>query len=200
MEAELEQRIQTAIRVAGLLFSRGKVSGATGNISFRYRGQIFISAGGSCFGWLKETDFAVIDQEGIVVSERNPSKEYPLHKIIYDAKPGVQAVIHTHSFYTTLWSCLCEPDCSDVFTDITPYLKMKVGTIGTIPQAPPGSEDLFGLLKDRVHRSEGYLLANHGGVIGGEDLEAAFFGIEELEETARIHYYIKQLEMKKAKI
>lgn len=196
MSSILEKRIEEAIRVAGLLFSRGKAAGSTGNISFKYNDSIYISASGTCFGWLTDMDFAEIDGKGTLISKRQPSKEYPLHQMIYEARPQIRAVIHTHSFYTTLWSCMCDENSQNVFSDITPYLQMKVGTIGMIPKAPPGSKELFDKMRERVLDSDGYLLANHGPVIGGKDIETAFFGIEEIEETARIHYYLEIMKNK----
>ncbi len=190
MDTELKVRLQEAVRIAKLLFDRNRVSGSAGNISFKYKGNIYISAGGTCFGWLTEEDFAVLAPSGNVISGKRPSKEYPMHKIIYDARPQTEAVIHTHSFYSVLASCLVKPGCRDVFTDITPYLRMKVGSVGMIPKAAPGSERLFELLKERVHNSDGYLLANHGPVVAGRTLQDAFYSLEELEETAKVHYYL----------
>ena len=179
-----------AVRAAKLLFDRNKVTGSSGNISFRHDDSIYISGSGTCFGWLKHSDFAVIDSEGHQLSEIQPSKEYPLHKIIYDARPDICAVIHTHSFYSTLISCIADEQSRDVFSDITPYLRMKVGAVGMIPQAEPGSRELFDMLYKRVHCSDGYLLANHGPVTVGKDIRSAFYGMEEMEETAKLHYYL----------
>ncbi|QEK16051.1 class II aldolase/adducin family protein [[Clostridium] hylemonae] len=194
MEQSLETCFEEAVRAAGLLFDRNKVTGSTGNISFRYGGNMYISGNGTCFGWLGRSDFAVIDSSGRQLSDIKPSKEYPLHKIIYDAKPEIHAVIHTHSFYSTLVSCMADEQSRDVFSDITPYLRMKVGTIGMIPRAVPGSAELFDALAQRVHDSGGYLLADHGPLIGGTDIRSAFYGIEEIEETSKIHYYLQAIE------
>lgn len=194
MDTGLRVRIQEAVRIARLLFERNKASGSAGNISFKYKGNIYISASGTCFGWLTEEDFAVLAPSGNVISEKRPSKEHPMHKIIYDAKPQAEAVIHTHSFYSVLASCLANPECSDIFTDITPYLRMKVGSVGMIPKAAPGSEKLFEFLKERVHNSDGYLLANHGPIVAGRTLQDAFYNLEELEETAKVHYYLNLFE------
>ncbi len=61
-----------------------------------------------------------------------PSKEYPLHAMIYRYKPEMKGVVHTHSFYSVLWSCLEHEKKTDVIPAYTPYLKMKVGTVGII--------------------------------------------------------------------
>ncbi|MFR9062396.1 MAG: class II aldolase/adducin family protein [[Clostridium] scindens] len=86
------------------LFERGKTAGSTANLSFRHE-DASISASGTCFGTLKSEDFAVMDMDGNHVGGPAPSKEYPLHRLLYEKK-DVGAVIHVHSFYATLWSCL----------------------------------------------------------------------------------------------
>lgn len=63
----------------------------------------------------------------------------------------IEAVIHTHSFYSTLWSCLKHENEKDIMPEYTPYLKMKIGTIGLIPYAKPGSTELFTYFAERVH-------------------------------------------------
>lgn len=131
-----------------------------------------------------------ITMDGNHVGGPAPSKEYPLHRLLYEKK-GVGAVIHVHSFYATLWSCLKHPDEADVIPGYTPYLKMKTGRIGLVPYAPPGSRELFQAFEEHIGRSEGYLLQNHGPVIGASDILSAFYSIEELEESARIAWHLR---------
>ena len=63
---------------------------------------------------------------------------------------------------------------------------MKVGRIGLIPYGRPGSDELFTAFKENLDTGDAYLLKNHGAIVGGKSLMDAFFGIEELEESARI--------------
>ena len=185
-----DRELEKTIWVAEKLFDRGKVNGSSANISVKIGDVVYISGSGTSFGNLKKEDFVVMYQTGeIVRGERKPSKEYPLHLLLYQKK-RVGAVIHTHSFYATLWSCLHFANPKDVMPDYTPYLKMKVGTVGLIPYAPPGSQELFQLFEDRIMDSDGYLLSNHGPVIGGENIMDAFYGLEELEESAKIAWHL----------
>ncbi len=80
---------------------------------------------------------------------------------------------------------------ADCIPDHTPYLKMKVGTVGLIPYEKPGSEALFAAFRERVGRSDGYLLKNHGPVVGGASIMDAFYCLEELEESARIAWELR---------
>jgi ribulose-5-phosphate 4-epimerase/fuculose-1-phosphate aldolase len=160
-------------------------------MSFLHDGTIYITASGSCFGSLTKDSFAVVTLQGDVIGEKQASKELPLHKILYEKDDTVAAVIHTHSFYSTLWSCLHHQNTRDSIPRYTPYLAMLVGTIGLIPYAQPGSEELFRCFAERVKLSDGYLLQNHGPIIGAKDLLSAFYGLEELEESARLAWVLK---------
>ena len=145
-----EQYFQEAIWIAHTLFAKGSASGSSSNISFRAGNQIYISGSGTCFGTLTEEQFACLTIEGEQRNKIKPSKEFPLHQVIYQAKPDIRGVIHTHSFYATLYSCMAVENPADVIPSYTPYLKMKVGTIGLIPYAKPGSQQLFS------YEGEGY--------------------------------------------
>ncbi len=117
------------------LFDRGKTAGSSANLSFLYQGKVWITASGQCFGRLTEESFAVTDLDGNVLNGKKPSKELPLHLAMYKkAGSAVQAVIHTHSFYSVLWSCLPHGDSEDdVVPSYTPYLSMKLGKIRLVP-------------------------------------------------------------------
>jgi len=68
---------------------------------------------------------------------------------------------------------------------------MRIGTIGLIPYGKPGSQTLFRYFEERVRDSDGYILQNHGPVVGGPDLMNAFCNLEELEESARIAWALR---------
>jgi ribulose-5-phosphate 4-epimerase/fuculose-1-phosphate aldolase len=182
-----------AIRVASSLFARGKTSGASGNLSFLHDGSVYISASGSCFGTLSEEDFSRVSLDGALLSGRKPSRELPLHLSLYRGRENAAAVLHTHSPYATLWSCM-EHDPADAVPDHTPYLRMRVGRVALVPYAPPGSPELFSLF-DRCMTDDVrcYLLAHHGSIVVGESLSSVFFDLEELEDSARIAYFLALL-------
>lgn len=187
----LAEKIQTAIWAANSLFERGKVSGSSANMSFLHEGSVFITASGTSFGRLAPEDFSEIDLEGRLIAGRKPSKEFPLHLAAYKAQPKAGAVLHTHSRYATLWSCLTHENALDVLPPYTPYLRMKVGRVGLIPYAKPGSEELFAAFRERAALSGGYLLAHHGPVVTGKDMLSAFYALEELEENAFVAWSLR---------
>jgi ribulose-5-phosphate 4-epimerase/fuculose-1-phosphate aldolase len=191
MNAELAKKLSDAVWVARSLFDRGKTTGSTANLSFLHDGRMYITGTGCCFGRLSENDFSVLDMAGQRMDGPPPSRESPLHLLMYKKNSAVRAVIHTHSFYSTLWSCLRGNEAKNAIPAYTPYLAMRVGKIGWVPYAPPGTEELFAAFAEVLDERRGYLLRNHGPVMGGEDMMSAFYDIEELEESARIAWELR---------
>lgn len=75
-------------------------------------------------------------------------------------------------------------DPRNVIPSYTPYLEMKLGAVVEIPYAPPGSQELFPLMRERVGTERGYLLCNHGPIVAGRSLMNAFECLEELEQSS----------------
>lgn len=196
MEDILQKKFDDAIWAAASLFQRGKLAGSAGNISFLHEGKIYISGSGTCFAKLKEEVFSQVDLATGAVSGGKPSKELPLHRIIYEHRSDVGAVIHAHSPYAVLWSCLENRNEKDCIPAYTPYLRMKVGTVGLVPYSPPGSQALFDSFAQRVEESGAYLLRNHGPVVAGKTVMDAFYNLEELEESAKIAFLLKDMKVK----
>lgn len=188
---ELQEKLALACWMAKHFFDRGMGSGTTGNLSFAHEGKIYITGGGTCFGNLTPEQFSVVDPADQSYEGIKPSKELPLHLTAYRKRADVGAVIHIHSTYATLWSCLQHPDERDCVPPYTPYLKMKLGTVGFVPYAPPGSPALFEAFAEKMPQSDGWLLAHHGLVVPGKDLMAAFGCAEELEESCRIAWELQ---------
>ena len=185
------ENLKTAVWIAHSLFERGKASGSSANMSFKEKDRIYITGSGTCFGTLKEEDFSVLSLDGEWISGPKPSKEFPLHQMMYEKSEEIQAVIHTHSFYATLWSCAVHENRTDCIPQYTPYLKMKLGTVGLVPYGKPGSEELFSAFRQCVSGSDGFLLENLGPIVGVKNLLDAFYCLEELEESARIAWEIE---------
>ena len=190
-DKELEQKLQQAVWIGKSLFDRNRTTGSSANMSFFHEGKMYITQGGSCFGTLKPEQFAVLDMDGKCLSENKPSKEAPLHLQVYQKKTETGAVIHTHGTYAVLWSFVPAEEEADVIPQHTPYLNMKLGTVGMVPYEKPGSQALFDAFGERVMASDGYLLKQHGAVVPGKDLMDAFYRIEELEESAKIAWMLR---------
>lgn len=136
--SELQEKLDAAIWSAHTLFQKGLVSGSTGNISFLHEHRMYISRSGSCFGRLRQEDFAQVDMQGTILYGK-PSKEYPMHLALYRESEEYKAVIHTHSFYASVLSCYTDTEShvKNLFA-YTPYLYMQTkGNIPCVAYAPP---------------------------------------------------------------
>ena len=199
----LEGKLELACKIAKSYFDRGMGSGTTGNLSFMHDGKIYITASGTCFGFLTPEDFAVVPypaQTGAAAADagvgRKPSKELPLHEMVYDkllaAGQKEGAVIHTHSTYAVLWSCVPGLDPKNCVPENTPYLKMQLGACGIISYEKPGSKELFDAFRRESGDLNGWILSHHGPIVGGKDLMQAFGRSEELEESCKVAWMLRQ--------
>lgn len=175
-----------AIWIAKSCFDRGMGSGTSGNLSFRHEARIYITGSGTCFGRLTREDFSCISLDGIPINGVLPSKEWPLHTAVYRHDPACGAVIHIHSTYAVLWSCMDHTDENDCIPDYTPYLRMKLGAVSMVDYARPGSQALADAFSAKLDSGNGWLLRNHGLLVPGKTLMDAFSASEELEVSCRI--------------
>lgn len=115
------------------------------------------------------------------------------HEIAAEAMTALRrAVIHVHSLYSVLWSFVPAAAQEDCIPDHTPYLRMKLGSVGLIPYEKPGSPALFEAFRERAGKSDGFLLKNHGPVVPGKTIMDAFYCLEELEESAHIAWELRR--------
>ena len=105
---------------------------------------------------------------------------------MYRVREKEQAIVHLHSTYSVAVSCLAGIDESDVLPPITAYYVMRVGKLPLIPYFAPGDECLAEAVAQTAQHSRSVLLANHGPVVAGKDLDSAIYATEELEETAKL--------------
>lgn len=193
MNQNFDCLLDEAIWTAHQLFDRKLVTGSTGNISFLFDDIMYITKSGTCFGRVDKESFARVNVSGEVI-EGKPSKEYPMHLALYNRNKQTRAVIHTHSLYSTAFSCKknVEGCLQELFT-ATPYLQMLTdGMIGCVPFCKPGSSALFSSFAETIREEiDVYLLCHHGIVVAQDTLYHAFDIVEEFEVSATLHAIVK---------
>jgi ribulose-5-phosphate 4-epimerase/fuculose-1-phosphate aldolase len=168
------------------LFDRGLTGGSSGNLSVRIATGFLATPTNSCLGLLDPAALSELDPAGAHVGGPAPTKEVPLHMAFYAARPDAGAVVHLHSTYATLLSCLADTDPDDAVPALTPYVVMRVGRVPLLPYHAPGDPAIAPLIRAKAASCAAVLLGNHGPVVSGITLEAAVFAAEELEETAKL--------------
>ena len=182
-----ENKIRERIVEIGIsLYRRGLSPGSSGNISARVADGWILTPTNSCLGELDPSTLAKLDWNGKHLSGEKPSKEYFLHLAMYENRMDSGAIVHLHSSYAAAVSCLADLDPVSCIPPITPYFVMRVGKLPLIPYFRPGDKALAGEIAKHAAKHAAVLLANHGPVVSGKELDSAMYAIEELEETAKL--------------
>nr|WP_188677351.1 aldolase [Amylibacter cionae] len=183
---------ETALRehiclLAKSIFDRGLTGGSTGNISARTEdGGLLVSPTGTSFGRLDPARLSRFDAKGTLIGGDQPTKEMPLHKAFYDTRSTAGAVVHLHSCHSVALSMLPDTDPENFLPPLTPYGIMKLGKVRLLPYFMPGDPAMGNAVRGLAGKRSAVMLANHGPVVAGKDVEAACNAIEELEDTARL--------------
>lgn len=174
--------------MARSMFERGLTGGASGNISARTSdGGLLVTPTGSSMGRLDPGRLSHFDAGGRLIGGDAPTKEMPLHAAFYEtrgAKTG--AVVHLHSTHSVALSVLPDTDPDDMLPPITAYGVMKLGRVKLLPYFMPGDAAMGDAIRGLAGKRSAVVLAHHGPVVAGKDLEAAVYAMEELEETAKL--------------
>ncbi len=181
-----KQIIETAIAFN----TSGLSVGTSGNLSVRTPQGYFITPTGIPYIQLKEADIVEMDLESnIIHGDLKPSSEWHFHQGMYQAREEINAIVHVHSDYATGIACTRQ--------DIPAfhYMVAKAGgnSIRCAEYATFGSEALSENAVKALEDRRACLLANHGMIILGEDLDSAYKLAEEVENLAKQYCISKQL-------
>ena len=183
-EARLREQI---CELARSMFDRGLTHGSTGNISARTsNGGLLVSPTGTSFGRLDPGRLSHFDTAGRLIGGDRPTKEMPLHSAFYDTRSSAGAVVHLHSSHSVAFSMLPGADPEDFLPPMTPYGIMKLGKVKLLPFFLPGDPAMGEAVRGLAGKRSAVMLANHGPVVAGKDVEAACNAVEELEQTAKL--------------
>lgn len=171
------------------LATSGLTKGTGGNLSIydRERKLMAISPSGIDYFQTKPEDVVILNINGEQVDgEKKASSEAGMHRIFYERRTDIDAIIHTHTMYATTLSCLnwtLPPVHYMVALAGLDVRCAKYATFGTSELA----ENAFEAMRDR----KAVLLANHGLLAGANDLLNAFNTTEEIEYCAELYYRTK---------
>ena len=170
----------------------GLNQGTSGNISARFDGDMLITPSGVPYGDLEPELVvrATLDgDEPDWSGDMKPSSEWHFHRALLKAKPGQGAVVHAHSTFATALSIARRdiPACHYMIAAFGgPTVRCAdYATFGT----PELSANVIAAMEDR----SACLLANHGMIACGADLDRAMWAAVELETLARQYYHALQL-------
>ncbi len=184
MQTEREIRSHI-VEIGQRIYAHGYVAASDGNISARLAdGTIVTTPTMICKGRMRESDLSLVDIDGnkLRKEERNPSSEFSMHREIYRLRPDIHAVVHAHPPFGTGFAV------ANVPLD-QPLLSEVILTLGCVPltaYGTPSTNELVDSLTPFIPHHDALLMANHGAVAYGGDLDAAFYRMETLEHFAKI--------------
>ena len=173
------------------MFDRGLTVGSSGNLSVRVDDGWLMTPTNSCLGRLDPATLSKVDARGNLLSGDKQTKESFLHLSVYEKRADAGAVVHLHSTHSVAVSCLADTDPKQPIPPITAYYVMKIGNLVLLPYYAPGDMSLANAVKEVAGKHHAILLANHGPVVAGKDLESAVYATEELEETAKLYLMLR---------
>jgi L-fuculose-phosphate aldolase len=172
-------------RLCQLLHSRNLLAAADGNLSYRVSDdEILITPSGLTKAFISSKQLAVINLKGEILSG-NPSTERLMHLEIYRSCPKARAVIHAHPPTAIAWT-IARPELKELPGQCLPEVILAAGRIPIVPYARPGTQEMGNQLRSFLPHCRALIMARHGAVCWGEDLEEAYRGIERIEHSALI--------------
>ncbi len=178
------------IKVGHALLREGLVLGTAGNISVRLSDSegILITPSGVPYPELTPEDLVLVDEHGGILSGKlRPSSEVLLHAAIYRSRKDVNAVIHTHSPYASVFAvnrCEIPPVLDEV-------AQLIGGSVQVARYAMPGTKELAEHAVTALQDRNAVLLANHGMVGVGSDLNEALIVCKAVEKAAQVYLLAK---------
>lgn len=186
MEEKTKKEMAEAVIAAGQRMLESNLTVETwGNISVRTEeGIICITPSGMSYQEITPGDLVFLDPEGKVCEgSRIPSIETQMHVKIYQNRPDVYAILHTHPVASTVFGVLRKP-----IPVITDEIAQAIGgEISVADYALPGTVLLAENTVKALGEKNACLLANHGAVCVGKDLNACFKATIVLETSAEIY-------------
>ena len=185
------QEKEQVVRYGKKLIDRRLTTGSGGNISVcnREKNLVAISPSGLDYYETTPEDIVILDIDGnLVEGKHRPSSESGMHLAFYKNRADVSGIVHTHSKFATAIACMGWE---------LPAVHYLIGMAGhrvrCTGYATYGSDELAKKALETIGDSNAVLLANHGLIALGEDVDRAFSTAEHLEFVSEVYYLTKTL-------
>lgn len=185
----LQEERELVVEYGKQMIERGLTVGTFGNLSVYNEKENLFAISPSGMDYFKTTpeDVVVLTPEGEKVDgDRKPSSEVDMHRIFYQKRPGVHAVVHTHSTFSTTLSCMG--------WSIPPlhYLVAYSGReVPCTPYVQFGTYDLAQCAYETMGDNYACILGNHGLLCCGSNISYALDVAEQIEFCAELYYRVR---------
>lgn len=173
------------------LIDKNLTKGTSGNLSIfdRDKKLFAITPSGIDYYNTKIEDIVIMDIDGNVVEgSKKPSSEHNLHRIFYANREDIGAIVHAHTIYSTVLSCM------NMSLPAVHYMIASAGKdVRCTKYATFGTEELAKNAYDEMKDRKAVLLANHGVLTGGKDIFEAFSILEDVEYVSELYIKAKNI-------
>lgn len=180
---------ESLLKTAQKLSELGLNKGTSGNCSVRFEDGFLVTPSGMPVEEMTPDSMVNMQFDGTAEAGKKPSSEWHFHCDILNSRPEINAVIHTHSMFATTLACLHK--------NIPPFHYMiavtGADTIRCAPYALFGTQVLSDHALAALYHSKACLLANHGMIALGKDLDDALAVAVEVENLCEQYWRILQV-------
>ena len=159
--------------------------GSEGNISIRENQKVYITPSGIDIKDLKEEQISIVNLDGIKSSRTKPSSEVDLHLMLYKNREDIGSVVHCHSDWASTLSCLRK----DILQFHYMVAEFGGNDIKCAEYATFGTKKLAKNVLKAIKKRKGCLMANHGQICVGKNLEAASHLSIALEKLSKQYFF-----------
>lgn len=172
-------------------YDKGLSPAVSGNIScIDDDNNILITSTGTCAGDLTYDNISKINFKGELLDNGGkPSSEKNMHIKIYEKRPDIKAIIHSHSPEITAFAA-AGMEINEV---IMPEFAYYFGSIPLSKYFLPSSNELAEHISNMLTDKNAVLMRNHGIVVAGENLKQAFYSLESIQAYCSVYLNVKIL-------
>lgn len=182
---------QDICEIGRRLYNKGFAAANDGNITVRVgENEVLCTPTLHSKGFLKPDDICTVDMTGKQIAGRKKrSSEALLHIEIYKQRPNVKSVVHCHPPHATAFAIAREP----IPQCVLPEVEVFLGDVPITKYETPGGQAFADTILPFVDKTNVIILANHGTVSYGEDVERAYWWTEILDAYCRMLMLAKSL-------
>jgi L-fuculose-phosphate aldolase len=166
------------------IYNKGFAAANDGNITVRIsENEVLCTPTMHSKGFLKPDDISTIDMTGKQIAGRKKrSSEALLHLEIYKQRPDIKSVVHCHPPHATAFAIAREP----IPQCVLPEVEVFLGDVPITRYETPGGQAFADTIIPFVDKCNVMILANHGTVSFGENVERAYWWTEILDAYCRM--------------
>lgn len=176
------------------LYEKNLTTSYGGNISIRYGKYYLISETCIDKSLIKPNNISLMTFDDKNINGIKPSSEFMIHRMVYQNRPDINAIIHAHPPYATAFALSNQRLNSSISSE----MYKNLGNIVIAEYAKPGSKDLADIVAAASRKSNSIIMSNHGVIVLSSKIDQAFYMIELMEQLAQMQFIINSIGKEKS--